>query len=65
MELLLIIGTMFFLALLIQRGSASTEETQHIVVVQARPQTTGCFPLAMFLLGALIAAIVVGRLLSL
>ena len=65
MELLLIIGAMFFLALLMQRSPAAAEETQHIVVVQARPQSSGCMPIVMFVLGAIVAVVLLGGALPL
>ena len=65
MELLIIIGVMFFLALLLQGRPAVAEETQHIVIVQARPQSSGCMPIVMFVLGLIVAVIVLGRALPL
>lgn len=63
MELLIIIGVVFFLALLMQGRSAAVEETQHIVVVQARPQSTGCLPAVMFVLGIVVTVVVLSGML--
>jgi hypothetical protein len=64
MELLLIIGAMVFLAVLAQGQAVATEETQPIIIVQARPQSSGCMPAVMFVLGAAAAVVVLSGILA-
>lgn len=59
-SLLLVLGLMFVLVLLIQGHQAAIQDSQPIVVIQSRPEASGCLPFVAFLLGLIVAALLLG-----